>query len=459
MKFLFGLVALLYLGVLGNFTHAQTLVNQSQGERIVFQGQEGKPQTIEQSFQFKGKFHKNIYSEETEKVGLRFQNGTFDFRGNITNTPMANNQVFEESWHDSPVVTLYKAKVNFFGLWEAKNNYCKPILNLLKGSEFHFQAGSHINLVFPAYGNFTRQLWVRSDGSGKLFLHKGFIADRSLRGKLDDACGSIRFHDAQLITYDSAALPTYFRPEPKDPSKAEINSHLVFEKASGKSIWQHTGEAANFIGGLWTYDSTLIIRCEKDLKFTGKYAYWSDYVNYGGLIFANQNIEIRKTGPADLMLACETFIPKGATLKLEEGSLSFGSKIWSGKREKLNIAPKGTNLQNGPHLNFIQSPKTTTYLSTDTLHIAQYIAPKRKGVLSLKPEQGQRLMLMKLEQSPNLAKLQVEIAPRLTKDLYYFQVQAPNLKEAYLPQYQIINQKKTRIQWQRISDNTFQMAY
>lgn len=115
---------------------------------------------------------------------------------------------FEETWYDSPVLSVRGSgtHVYYTGEWLGKNNYTKPILNILDSAQFTFTPKSKLDLVFPAYGNFTRQLWVRSDGTGVLELANGYIADYSEGGKVCSGTGCFRLMDCILLTHDSASL-------------------------------------------------------------------------------------------------------------------------------------------------------------------------------------------------------------------------------------------------------------
>jgi hypothetical protein len=297
-------------------------INQYQNQQLVWDSKilNGK------SIQFLGKYFNDVYSLNTDSTGLVFKGGSriqcsSDF---ILQKP-ASNQVFEETWHDSPVVQVRGkgTEVYYSGAWHGDNNYSKPILNLSDHGRFIFGKNSSLQLIFPAYGNFTRQLWVRSDGTGILELEKGFIADRSEGGKKCEGTGCFRLMNCTLISHDSASLPAYYRPEPKDKSVSHINSHLVFERGPFSRWWVKT-QKQNFIGGLWLYDD-LELRTDKHLKMIGRYAHWSDYTNYGGLIFCGMGKTLRKTGADTLTLECHTAVPPGSRIVVEEGVLQINA--------------------------------------------------------------------------------------------------------------------------------------
>lgn len=331
------------------------------GSKLPFVGSE--------SFVVKGRFHPNVYADSTEKTGLLFAEGQYDYRGSILIRPQVHLTIQDSTWHDSPVVTLRRATVRFSGLWKADNNYTKPILNLRNGSRFEFLGGSEMQLVFPAYGNFTRQLWAKSDGTGTVALMPGFIADRSERGQKSRGCGSIRFYDCNLETHDSAGLPVYYRPESKDPSKAYLNSHLVWERAGGKSKWLVKGSDQHFIGGLWVYDSVFTIQTDKDLHISGRLAYWSDYINYGGLIWAHPNNTIRKTGSQNLIISGDWNTMKGSQLIIAEGGLEVRSDPMASKHEPINIALNKAKHEHGQYLSLKQMEGTQLLISADSFHL------------------------------------------------------------------------------------------
>lgn len=322
---------------------------------------------VPDTFVFKGRFHKNVYADSMVNLGLRFENGHYALKGNLLIRNQVNLQKQDSTWHDSPVISLMNADVRFYGFWKADNNYSKPVLNLMQGSHFHFEKGASMKLVFPAYGNFTRQLWVHSDGTGTLSLEKGFKADLSDSGRSCNGLGSIRLMNCKLRTTDSAGLPVYFRPEPTNPKnlqKAALNSHIVFEKAAGKSVWEVDENKQHFIGGIWVFDSVFTLNTQSDFKMTGTFARWSDYENYNGLIFANKNVCIFKKGNATLELGCATHLPSGSRLVINEGTLKLTKNPFLADHTEIHI---NKNAPHGNNLDLELKPNTSLNLATDTL--------------------------------------------------------------------------------------------
>lgn len=364
---------MLGLGMWARPLKAQELfLNLDQGQQqVIRKGKmEGKRWNPATSVRFQGRFHPYVYADSVQRLGLLFQEGTYNWRGDVLLRPQQHLTEFEPTWHDSPVVTLRMAQVRYSGTWNSDNNYSKPILNLLEGSRFTFTASSELQLVFPAYGHFTRQLWVRSDGTGRLVLEKGFRADRSQGGRVGRGAGCIRLYDCILETQDSAGLPVYYRPEPKNPKVAYINSHLVFERASGLSAWEVKGQAARFIGGLWVHDSVLRWQVEAPLTLTGQWATWSDYTNYGGIVFGDSGVHLRKTGSARLTLACQWHVPLRSRLTVEQGELVLASDPFATRQGPIKLGLHKQVLGHGPHLILSVGAQGHLVWASDTLHVA-----------------------------------------------------------------------------------------
>lgn len=353
-------------------------IDQERNERWVLQngfltGPIGQriPWDQRQQFMVKGRFHPNVYADSTASMGLLMRGGQVSWSGALLVRPIQSLKVQDSTWHDSPVLTLDACTLSFSGLWQADNNYSKPILNLLNGARMEVLKGANIQLVFPAYGNFTRQLWVRGDGTGRLVLKPGYVADLSQGGKRCEGNGCIRLYDALLESQDEAGLPVYYRPEPKDNSIAHINSHLVSEKAHGKSGWVVSTQAQDFRGGLWLYDSTFQLVTDKRLRISGRFAHWSDYTNYGGTIWVVPNATLVKTGKDTLELAGDWHTPPGSVLEVKQGTVTIGTNPGSMRHERVVITPKAMQAPHGQHLRLRLAVNTTLVCSTDTLHLAE----------------------------------------------------------------------------------------
>jgi len=315
---------------------------------------------------FKGRFFPNVYGNELDTLGLIFKSGKYvQLSGTIRPRPQIHLTNFEDTWHDSPLLNLSNhSTVRFSGMWLSDNNYSKPVIHIREHSKFILGKESYMNLVFPAYGNFTRQLWVGSDGTGVFEVEKGFVADLSQKGSKCEGAGCFRFVNCTFISHDSASLPVYFRPEPTDKSKSFLNSHLVFENGD-LSKWKIETQRQNFIGGLWMYNH-LEVQTNKHLLLTGNFAHWSDYTNYGGLIFCNPNVTLTKTGKDTLTLDGQTCIAPGSQIEVKEGVLYIKRDLLHTEYDSVKL---GKNKLNGNYLKIKICKGAVLRLNTESLRI------------------------------------------------------------------------------------------
>jgi len=315
---------------------------------------------------FKGRFFPNVYGKELDSLGLIFKSGkSVQLSGTIRPRPQIHLTNFEDTWHDSPLLNLSNhSTVRFSGRWLSDNNYSKPVVHIREHSKFILGKEAYMNLVFPAYGNFTRQLWVGSDGTGVFEVEKGFVADLSQKGSRCEGAGCFRFVNCTFISHDSASLPVYFRPEPTDKSKSFLNSHLVFENGD-LSKWKVETQRQNFIGGLWMYNH-LEVQTNKQLLLTGNFAHWSDYTNYGGLIFCNPNVTLTKTGKDTLTLDGQTCTALGSQIEVKKGVLYIKRDLLHTEYDSIKL---GKNKLNGNYLKIKIRKGAVLRLNTDSLRI------------------------------------------------------------------------------------------
>lgn len=356
----------LAISLLSNFQlSAQNtlVVNQWKGEQVFAHAYSPR-----QVFRFSGKYFQDVYGTVTDSLGLLFDRGGKQvFEGSILLRPQKSNQQFEETWHDSPVLSVRnKTDLYFSGYWQGDNNYCKPILNILDSGRFVFGKDSRFKLVFPAYGNFTRQLWVRSDGTGVLEVEDGFIADRSEGGKVCDGTGCFRLKDCTFRSHHEASLPVYFRPEKTNPAVSRINSHLVFEKGK-RGRWEVLSRPQHFVGGLWLYNDTEVFT-DKHLTLSGQYTHWSDYTNYGGLIYAEKGVTLFKTGSDTLTLSGHTCLPEGSKMVVKSGVVKLKTNPWYSAADTVKGLSK-IPLLNGKNLELELEPGAELLIHTPLVEV------------------------------------------------------------------------------------------
>jgi hypothetical protein len=219
-----------------------------------------------------------------------------------------------------------------------------------------------IDLIFPRYGNFTRQIWVYSDGTGIFELEEGFTADKSKGGKTNNACGSIRLSNVHFVTHSSESLPYYYKPDRYKPGLVNINSHLVFENEKG-SVWHVKTNPQKFIGGVWIFEDA-IVNTQKKLELAGVISEFSDYINYGGLMFKYPGRQLTKKGKSWLVISGPQIFAARSRLKIAEGGVELQSDPYNGSP---NVYP-WINVQNGQHLTVQLQPETKLKVTGVTAH-------------------------------------------------------------------------------------------
>lgn len=277
------------------------------------------------------------YRDSLLTMGLHFKNNSktvimnkIKERTETDSTCTDFNACQESQWYDSPIIGVHGAgtKVIYRGpLFKADNSRCDASIVVWNYGHFLLGKQAVVDAVFYRWGNFTRSIYVHSDGTGIFEIEPGFISDRSQKGTKNVSFGAIRFNNATFITHTGESLPYYYRPKFSDPDGfAKINSHCVFENSPG-SKWIVKSNNQYFPGGFWANEN-MTLETQKDLIITGvidTFKYNENYVNYGGMMFFNTNRTITKIGSAKLKLACDQAYSAGSKYIVNEGAVEFAT--------------------------------------------------------------------------------------------------------------------------------------
>lgn len=313
----------------GNLTHRLTLHGNLAGQ--------GK-------IRFTGNWSASRYDADLMNTGLRFEGeGTYTVQSDFT----------VENLHVSPVVTVsgHETKVVYRGAWKGDGGQAHPHLFLRDGGTFILHADAKLDFINKAY--FTRQLWISGGGpkeaDGVLEFAPGFVADRTQNGTVEDGLGSIRLNHAVVVTRHTRSIPVGFRPRPGHPDGPQTNGHFVFEHNPG--MWIVRENAQTYAGALW-FRTHAEIRTEADLTHTGvtEDDDVSGHPYRAGNAFQTHrdNLLIRKTGEADLVLAGEQAYKPGTKLQVEAGTLRFLTDPAGGSFHNAisqPLSPAGPNLE------------------------------------------------------------------------------------------------------------------
>lgn len=292
-------LALIATGVAS--TSAQTTLDVTR-DSLVIDG----PYTLQGDIQFRNQQPR--YSAGVRRFGMQFRNGQFN--------EMPNN-IGISGVRDSPILTVSGANtvVRYSGTFNSAQGQSIPSLGVLNGGKLIFADVAQVNLVLSG-SYFTRQFWILGDGTGTLEFEEGFIADRTQQGTVPFGLGSIRLSNVNLITNHSQNVPKGYRPNP-----AMINSHLVFENQGG-TVWTTKTNPQEYVGGLWI-NVPVTVNTETNLELNGVAARWSDYTNWGGIIFQSRNASLTKLGQADLIVSGDQGYMDSSRVIAREGRLVF----------------------------------------------------------------------------------------------------------------------------------------
>lgn len=289
--------------------------------------------SADQDFVFKG--IAQTYDPVLFTRGLHFTNGqTTTMSNRIVLEDEQNSPDWNSTWFASPIIGVHGANTKLFyrgSEFRGDNTATKTSIVVSDSGHFVVGAEAHIDLVFPRYGDFTRQFWVYGDGTGIFELEEGFVADHSEGGAQSDAFGSVRLSNTIFITHSSESLPYYYRRNPT-AATSEINAHLVFENQPG-SRWIVRTQPQNYPGGLWLYES-MEVCTETDLEISGNITVFYDgYVNRGGVVFRNPNRTLRKTGAGRLIISGDQLYDTGSRIEILEGCLDFQTDPYNGSND------------------------------------------------------------------------------------------------------------------------------
>lgn len=277
-----------------------------------------------------------FYSPVREAVGLRF-------RGGGVRALRANLLPWPENFHlHSQIVSLSDpgTEVHFHGSWPATGELNRPGLILDEGT--HFKVWPDAELPFiKNYGGFTLQWWVGrgQSGGGTLEFHPRFVADRSrdhvnpflphARDLRTDAIGSVRLNGVTLITHHHRNLPITGREQDAETGSIQNNGHLVFEHPHG-GRWEVRSRSQRYAGAVWI-DGDTVLDTQRDLLLNGvteaadsRFAYTAANAFQTRRARGREDdIHIRKTGPAALILEGEQAYVPGSHLHVEAGTVVF----------------------------------------------------------------------------------------------------------------------------------------
>lgn len=305
-----------------------------------------------------------IYNENCLKYGIHFRNqATTTVLSNITLTPVGSS----DWWNPHTSVIFGVEGKNTVAVlrcpsFRGDNKYTKTSIALFDGGRLVVGKEVNADLVFPDYGNYTRQWWVYGDGTGVLELEDGLIADRSANGTIAESFGSIRLNNVTLITHNSASLPSYKMTDDYNPAKVGINGHLVFENNPGK--WIVDTRAQDYNAGV-QLTTNLTVETRYDLTLSGNTFYWSNknYYNYGSVFFYSNNLTLTKTGGAKLVISGDMGCNLKSAINVQEGTLEFKiSPYIAGK-----AVPAG--LTNGRNLSVNIANTSKLLVNTDSISV------------------------------------------------------------------------------------------
>jgi hypothetical protein len=285
------------------------------GNRLTLNGNLSGPGKV----YFSGKWTVSRYDAALMNTGLRFEGG-----GALT----VDADFTVENLFTSPVITVSGAEtvVTYRGNWKGDGGQTYPHLFLRNGGTFVLHGDAELDFINEAY--YTRQLWISGGGpeesDGVLDFAADFVADRTQNGTVDNGLGSIRLNNAVVVTRHTQSIPVGYRPRPGHPDGPQTNGHFVFEHNPG--MWIIRENPQTYAGALW-FRTNAEIRTEADLTHTGvtEDDTSSSYPYRAGNAFQTNadDLVIRKTGNAALILAGEQAYKPGTEFRVEAGTLRF----------------------------------------------------------------------------------------------------------------------------------------
>ncbi len=324
------------------------------------------------------------YSEELKQLGIQFRNGTVNIMYNpVMLSPEPDSLCRERdctdrSWHSSPIFGVHGkgTKLIYHGpVFKGDNTYTKTSLALFDHGHFIFGKDVVVDLVYPRYGNYTRQLWVFGDGTGTFELEEGFVADRSEQGTTNVSFGSVRLSNVNFVTHNSEAIPHYYMADDENPDLVLRNAHLVFENEPG-GRWIVMTNKQHYEGGIQVFTHSEI-QTHQNLLLNGWINHWpnKNYRDYGGIVFYNDSLTLTKTGPATLTLDCDLMFNPGSVIDVREGTLVFKKDAF----QKYDHTPR--NVEHGQHLTLLLAEGAVLQAKTPTLHLHKLVADPGSTVI------------------------------------------------------------------------------
>lgn len=327
------------------------------------------------------------YTPSVRYAGLQFKNGTKNIMynsillGSEPDSLCREQSCYHPSWHNSPVLGVHGkgTKLVFRGsLFKGDNTYTKTSLALFDRGHFVFGKDVVVDLVFPRYGNYTRQMWIFGDGTGVFELEEGFKADRSAHGTTNISFGSVRLSNVNFITHNTEAIPHYYMADDNDPETVLRNAHLVFENDPGGK-WIVKTNDQQYEGGIQVY-THCGIHTESNLLLDGWVNHWPNkgYTDFGGIVFYHDSLTLTKTGHGSLTFDCDMLFSPASTLLIEQGNVVFKRNPF----QQHTILPR--NFKHGNHLGINVANQGTLTIDTDTLQVRElYVSHHAKLVTSI----------------------------------------------------------------------------
>jgi hypothetical protein len=260
--------------------------------------------------------------------GLWFQNG-------ITTQLYANIRNYDEveTNNHSPVIGVSgpNTQVVYHGYFTADTYQTFPYLDLINGGKFTIAADATIDLVQDAGTSvpaayWTRQLWLRSDGTGTLEVQEGFQADRTNNGTQTIGFGSVQVSNATFVTNHTRNIPLGYKPY--GGTHVGPNGHVSFVNVAG-GTWRVQTNDQSSVSAFWAY-----VNCSIDtrtsLTHTGSTIPYDDMTMYNAFQTMNDNITVYKKGPATLNINGEQAYAPGAIMDIQEGTVNYNSDPMNG---------------------------------------------------------------------------------------------------------------------------------
>ena len=224
--------------------------------------------------------------------------------------------------NSNPLLGLQNgAVVTYQGKWDGNGNNTNSNFNVLNDSHLTIGEDATINLVLDDNHQFTRQLWVYGDGTGRFELAPDFTAEQTLSPDDPVAMGSIRNRGVTLITHDSQSLPQYTRRYVVGGlERSHLNGHIDLEMNA--PVWRIDSNAQSYGGGVNVHTNSTI-ETLADLRLTGNYIFTEDNFNAFGGLHLNEGVTLSKLGAATLFLDGDQAYRPGSTIAVEEGGSGF----------------------------------------------------------------------------------------------------------------------------------------